>query len=329
MPSYPHGANMTSGATKVTPVDDEDSESETPTSRRPSKMRQKSRSKTVLKGLKDLDESVPPTDSVRAKFRICCESPMSSMGAKIFHTLFGGVIMLSLVFMAGESLNHNGYIFKGNMKPHEYKTMEIVFTVLFALDLGFRCAVADRYCVKRRFPDHIEPHLPFLRDLLNLFDLLSILPLPIDYIVGEVYAGIPKPKFIRLLSVFRVLRIFKVTRHFEGTKIIVTTMSRSFKPILVSCFMLISFMMVVSPILFLVEPCLDRDECVFKDGFNAMYYLMITLTTVGYGDQVSRATDSTCPVLEGPVLFFKFFLFARSSHTPELTLLRPAYTELI
>ena len=293
MPSYPHGASSASSSTKVAPVendndDDDSGAGDNGPSRRPGNVQQRKRSKTVLKGLRDLDESSPPTDSIRAKFRICCESPMSSLGAKIFHTLFGVVIMLSLVFMAGESLNHNGWLFKGNMKPHEYKTMEILFTVLFSLDLGFRCAVADRYCVKRRYPDHLEPHLPFFRDLLNLFDLLSILPLPIDHIVGVAYAGIPKPKFIRLLSVFRVLRIFKVTRHFEGTKIIVLTMRSSFKPILVSCFMLISFMMVVSPILFLVEPCLDRDECVFKDGFNAMYYLMITLTTVGYGDQVSR-----------------------------------------
>merc|ERR1719502_1173305 len=63
------------------------------------------------------------------------------------------------------------------------------------------------------------------------------------------------------------------------------TAKNSAAPIVVSCFMLLSFMMVVSPILFLVEPCLDEVDCVFTDGFNTAYYLMITLTTVGYGDQ--------------------------------------------
>jgi hypothetical protein len=58
--------------------------------------------------MKDMEESIPPQDTVRAKFRICCESPMSSTGAMIFHTVFGAVIMMSLVFMTGETLNHDG-----------------------------------------------------------------------------------------------------------------------------------------------------------------------------------------------------------------------------
>ena len=181
------------------------------------------RKTTVLKGMKDMEESIPPQDTVRAKFRICCESPMSSTGAMIFHTVFGAVIMMSLVFMTGETLNHDGILFDGNFKPHQYKMMEILFTVLFTIDLVFRACVADRYIIKRRYPDHLESHLPFFRDVLNWFDFLSILPLPIDTIVSSVYKGVPIPKAIRLLSVFRVLRIFKVTRHFEGTQIIIQT----------------------------------------------------------------------------------------------------------
>ena len=59
-------------------------------------------------------------------------------------------------------------------------------------------------------------HAPFFRDVLNLMDFLSILPLPIDIIINAIDPGVPVSKAIRLLSVFRVLRIFKVTRHFEG-----------------------------------------------------------------------------------------------------------------
>lgn len=270
------------GGTKVQPV--ENGEISDKSNR--SKTRKKRR-KTVLKGMKDADESVPPTDTIKAKFRICCESPMSSSGAMIFHTLFGIVILVSLVFMTGETLNHNGIIFPNNLKPHQYKIMEYIFTVLFTIDLVFRALIADRYFIKRRYPDHIEAHLPFFRDLLNWFDFLSILPLPIDILVGTLFRGLPVPKYVRILSVFRVLRIFKVTRHFEGTRIILKTAQSSAAPILVSCFMLLSFMFVVSPVLFFVEPCFNQEDCIFHDAFNSMYYLMITLTTVGYGDQVS------------------------------------------
>ena len=242
---------------------------------------------TVLKGMKDLEESEPDMESTRAQFRICCESPMSSKGAMVFHTLFGIVIILSLLCMCGETLNHDGYVHESNMYPHTYKVIEVVFTCIFAIDLVFRALVADRYFIKRRYPGLMESHAPFFRDVLNLMDFLSILPLPIDIIINAMDPGVPISKAIRLLSVFRVLRIFKVTRHFEGTKIIMATASSSAEPILVSTFMLISFMFVVSPILFLAEPCYVNQECIFQDAFNSMYYLMITLTTVGYGDQVS------------------------------------------
>ena len=271
--------------TKVQPINAGSSSSEMARDGR-KKRAARERRKTVLKGLKDFEESSPPMKTTRAKFRICCESPQSSKGATIFHTCFGLIILMSLVFMTGETLNHDGVLFPGNLKPHEYKVAEIIFTVMFSIDLLFRMAIADRFFIKRRYPEHLESHLPFFRDLLNWFDFLSILPLPIDILVTSMFQGSAVPKYIRLLSVFRVLRIFKVTRHFEGTKIIIKTAQSSAAPILVSCFMLLSFMFVVSPILFFVEPCHVKEECVFDDAFNSMYYLMITLTTVGYGDQV-------------------------------------------
>ena len=34
------------------------------------------------------------------------------------------------------------------------------------------------------------------------------------------------------------------------------------------------------------DECVN-DECVFVDPINTMYYIVVTMTTVGYGDQVS------------------------------------------
>merc|ERR1719261_87820 len=44
-------------------------------------------------------------------------------------------------------------------------------------------------------------------------------------------------------------------------------------------------MVIVSAVLFFVEPCYNND-CIFTDQLNAAYYLVITLTTIGYGDQI-------------------------------------------
>lgn len=262
---------------------EEEQKSDAPKRRSSNKIRK--RKTTLMNGLRDVEESKPPDRGGRARVRICCEDPLSSKGAMVFHTLFGVAILASMAVVTFESLNHNGRVHPTNMDPHVYRLLELIFTILFTLDLVTRGLVADRYFVKRRYPDTMESHPPFFRDLLNFFDLLSVMPLPIDLISGTLLGKRPRPPWIRLFSIFRVLRIFKVTRHFDGTKIIVKTAQTSAAPIVVSCFMLVSFMMVVSPIMFLVEPCLDEENCVFTDGFNTAYYLMITLTTVGYGDQ--------------------------------------------
>ena len=49
--------------------------------------------------------------------------------------------------------------------------------------------------------------------------------------------------------------------------------------------MLFMFFTVVASLVFMLEPCADAD-CTFKDAFNTGYFLAITLTTVGYGDQI-------------------------------------------
>ena len=97
--------------------------------------------------------------------------------------------------MAGETLNHDGKLFPNNLPPHHYKLMEMIFTVIFLIDLVFRGCIADRFVVQRRYPEHMEVRLPFFRDVLNWFDFLSILPFPIDTMVSIVYKGSRVPKF--------------------------------------------------------------------------------------------------------------------------------------
>ena len=52
------------------------------------------------------------------------------------------------------------------------------------------------------------------------------------------------------------------------------------RPVLVVIPFLMVFVFVLGPLIFVIEPCTHKD-CVFKDSFNAGYFLAITLTTVG------------------------------------------------
>ena len=121
-----------------------------------------------------------------------------------------------------------------------------------------------------------------------IFDILSVLPLPIGALINATGLGVEYPwlgSSVRVLSICRVLRIFKVTRNFAGAKVLFVTMKNSIRPLTVSFIVLIAVMSIVSALLYFVEPCYN-EGCVFTDQLNAAYFLVITLTTIGYGDQI-------------------------------------------
>jgi len=79
--------------------------------------------------------------------------------------------------------------------------------------------------------------------------------------------------------------VFKIFRSFSGTAILFETASKSAKPLSLTLMMLFMFFTVVASAVFMLEPCASPD-CTFKDAYNTGYFLAITLTTVGYGDQI-------------------------------------------
>eukprot|EP00943_MAST-04B_sp_MAST-4B-sp1_P003572 g3572.t1 len=235
---------------------------------------------------KDLD--LRDRDTARAKIRIFCEEPESSNLATAFHTIFSVFIVLSIICYMTSSLNDGGYADPKNLHPDVYKVIEVIFTSLFSIDLGVRFLVADTYFKPRKhMRKHEEPHPPFCFDVLNLFDLLSVMPLPIELIFASSpeLEDMVSTADLKLLGVFRVIRVFKIARHFDGTKVLFTTMSRSLKPLTISVFMLVAGCTIITALLFFFEPCYST-ECVLKDCYNTGYYIAVTLTTVGYGDQI-------------------------------------------
>ena len=62
-------------------------------------------------------------------------------------------------------------------------------------------------------------------------------------------------------------------------------MSRSAKLLIISVFMLLAGCSIITALLYFFEPCYST-SCVLKDCYNTAYYVAVTLTTVGYGDQI-------------------------------------------
>jgi len=151
---------------------------------------------------------------------------------------------------------------------------EAVCAFIFALEYLLRVAV----CTEDRLGRYPHPVLGRVRYVLTpiaVIDLLSILPWLIDTLT---------PIDHDQLLVMRCIPLFKLMRYFAAFDILSTVVRNERRP-LASAFLLMMILLVMlSAAEYLVEHKAQPDA--FGTVPKAMWWGIVTLTTVGYGDVV-------------------------------------------
>jgi voltage-gated potassium channel len=145
----------------------------------------------------------------------------------------------------------------------------IIFTVEYILRL-WTCTVDPRYSgtVKGRFRYALSP--------LALVDLIAFLPfylpmvLPVDL------------RILRLFRLFRLVRLLKLVRYSESVKTFVRVLDRTKDDIAIALFIGAIMLVVSSTIMYYAEH--DAQPEKFASIPDTMWWGVITLTTIGYGD---------------------------------------------
>lgn len=118
----------------------------------------------------------------------------------------------------------------------------------------------------------------YFTSFYGIIDLLSILPTFLSLIfVGTKYLLI-----IRLLRLLRVFRIFKLVNYMKGRNLIVFSINESFPKIIVFLSFVVTMAAIAGTIMYIVES--GHPESGFKNIPLSIYWAIVTLTTVGYGD---------------------------------------------
>ena len=153
---------------------------------------------------------------------------------------------------------------------------EVFSVALFTIEYLCRVwSVVDHEDESLGYRSPIMGRLRYMLTPMAIIDLLAIIPF---------YLTIFFQVDLRFLRVLRLFRIFKLTRYSSSMTLLLSVLKEEAKPIAASMFVLILLVIIAASMTYLAEHTAQPDK--FGTIPAAMWWAIITMTTVGYGDVI-------------------------------------------
>lgn len=141
--------------------------------------------------------------------------------------------------------------------------LEWIFTILFTLEYILRLI-------------SIKRPLLYMISFLGIIDLLAIIPTYLSIFI----AGAQSLLVLRALRLIRIFRIFKLTHFLTEMEFLKIALSSSLKKITIFMLVVLTVVLILGSVMYLVE----NGENGFESIPDSIYWAIVTITTVGYGD---------------------------------------------
>jgi voltage-gated potassium channel len=182
----------------------------------------------------------------------------NTFAGRLFDLILLGIILLSVLLVMLESVE------KLDSKYHDFILIaEWVITIFFTLEYILRILC-------NRKP------LSYIFSFYGVVDLISIMPMYLSFIF-------PGSRMLSVIRALRLLRLFGILNlvHFTGQE---SQLKLAIKASRTKIIVFVYFILIVSILLGAVMYVVEGKESGFTSIPTSIYWCIVTLTTVGYGD---------------------------------------------
>ena len=204
-----------------------------------------------------MNSPVPKQENWRSKLHQIIYEADTKEG-KIFDLIIIWAILFSILLVMLESINEL------DAKYHAFFNIsEWVITILFSIEYVLRII-----SVKRA--------KSYIFSFYGIIDLLSTIPKYLSLFIGGAHALVA----LRALRLLRIFRILKLVRFVGATE----NLGKALKASRFKIFVFISAVLIICVIIGTIMYLIEGDASGFTSIPKAIYWAIVTLTTVGYGD---------------------------------------------
>lgn len=202
-----------------------------------------------------------------AVYNLIRDDDENGIASNIFDGVIISLIIINVVIVIADT-----FPLPASVKSIFYY-IELLSVIIFSIEYFLRVWTSDLM-----YPgcSPIRSRIKYIFSFMALIDLFAILPFYIPFII---------PIDLRVLRMFRIIRlfrVFKLNRYTQALTAIGNVFKRKKNQLLSSIFIVFLMMIVAAVVMYNIEN--EAQPETFSNAFDALWWAVATLTTVGYGD---------------------------------------------